>query len=198
MSVTAADSAGGDLDEIFAARGPLAGVLPGYAPRAQQRTMAGAVAAAIDRIDTLVVEAGTGVGKTLAYLIPALLSDKRIIISTGTRNLQDQLFHRDLPTVTAALGQPVRTALLKGRANYLCKYRLAQSAADPGRHADKPGRLAGGGAPPSAGRRERPGQPRVQAGADRAHAHRAQDPGAAAARRLQHPHARSAEGDSVS
>ena len=71
-----------------------------------------------------IVEAGTGTGKTFAYLVPALLSGRRVIVSTGTRTLQDQLFHRDLPTVAAAIGRPVRVALLKGRANYLCLHRL--------------------------------------------------------------------------
>src|SRR6185369_6124686 len=67
---------------------------------------------------------GTGTGKTFAYLVPALLSQRRVVISTGTRNLQDQLYSRDLPTVAAAIGRPVRVALLKGRANYLCEHRL--------------------------------------------------------------------------
>ncbi len=115
------------LSEIFAAGGPLAGVLHGYAPRAPQLQMAQAVARTLAQADTLVVEAGTGVGKTMAYLIPALLCGHRVVISTGTKNLQDQLFHRDLPNVTAALGQPIKTALLKGRSNYLCRYRLAQA-----------------------------------------------------------------------
>ncbi|MEM6640308.1 MAG: ATP-dependent DNA helicase, partial [Pseudomonadota bacterium] len=112
------------LADTFSAAGPLARQFPGYAPREPQLEMARAVARALAHSDTLVVEAGTGVGKTLAYLVPALLAGRRVIISTGTRNLQDQLFHRDLPNVTAALGQPVRTALLKGRSNYLCRYRL--------------------------------------------------------------------------
>src|SRR5690606_17364982 len=72
----------------------------------------------------LVVEAGTGTGKTFAYLAPALHSGRRVIVSTGTRTLQDQLFHRDLPMMARALGRPVRVALLKGRANYLCVHRL--------------------------------------------------------------------------
>ncbi len=118
-----------ELDAVFGQGGALAGVLSGYAPRVPQREMATAVARAIARAETLVVEAGTGVGKTLAYLVPALLAGRRVVISTGTRNLQDQLFHRDLPSVTAALGQPVKTALLKGRSNYLCRYRLAQARA---------------------------------------------------------------------
>ncbi|QQS55849.1 MAG: ATP-dependent DNA helicase [Candidatus Competibacteraceae bacterium] len=86
--------------------------------------MAEAVAAALEEGGTLVVEAGTGTGKTYAYLIPALLSGARVIISTGTRHLQDQLFHQDLPVVRQALNAPVRAALLKGRGNYLCLYRL--------------------------------------------------------------------------
>ncbi|MBK8507856.1 MAG: ATP-dependent DNA helicase [Candidatus Competibacteraceae bacterium] len=86
--------------------------------------MAEAVAAVIEEGGTLVVEAGTGTGKTYAYLVPALLSGMRVIISTGTRHLQDQLFQRDLPVVRQALDRPVRVALLKGRGNYLCRYRL--------------------------------------------------------------------------
>ena len=86
--------------------------------------MAEQVALALRSHGRLIVEAGTGTGKTFAYLVPALLSGRRVIVSTGTRNLQDQLFHRDLPTVAAAIGRPVRVALLKGRANYLCLHRL--------------------------------------------------------------------------
>jgi len=88
--------------------------------------MAEAVAEAIANRDKLVVEAGTGTGKTFAYLIPALLSGRKTIISTGTKALQDQLYHRDLPLVGKAIGRPVTTALLKGRANYLCPQRLDQ------------------------------------------------------------------------
>jgi ATP-dependent DNA helicase DinG len=112
------------LDELFAAAGPLARSLPGYAPRAEQLAMAEHVAAALEGRETLVVEAGTGTGKTFAYLVPALVSGRRVIVSTGTRALQDQLFHRDLPAVAGALGRPVRVALLKGRSNYLCRHRL--------------------------------------------------------------------------
>jgi len=86
--------------------------------------MATHVAKALRTRSRLVVEAGTGTGKTFAYLVPTLLSGRRVVISTGTRTLQDQLFARDLPTVAAALGRPVRVALLKGRANYLCLHRL--------------------------------------------------------------------------
>ena len=79
----------------------------------------------------LLIEAGTGTGKTFAYLVPALLSRRKVLIATGTRSLQDQLFHRDLPAVGGALGRPVRVALLKGRSNYLCHYRLGQTRAAP-------------------------------------------------------------------
>ena len=113
-----------DLTDIFAADGPLALALPGYGVREQQSAMAEHVAAALKGHETLVVEAGTGTGKTFAYLVPALVSGRRVILSTGTRALQDQLYHRDIPAVCAALGRPVRIALLKGRANYLCRHRL--------------------------------------------------------------------------
>ena len=105
--------------------GALAGEVAGFAVRPQQVQMADAVEQALEDGTPLIVEAGTGIGKTFAYLVPALLSGKRVIISTGTRHLQDQLFHRDLPTVRSALAAPVTVALLKGRANYLCHHRLA-------------------------------------------------------------------------
>ncbi|MFO1407164.1 MAG: ATP-dependent DNA helicase [Steroidobacteraceae bacterium] len=113
-----------DLETIFGPDGPLATALPGYGVRDGQLAMARDVAAAMAARETLVVEAGTGTGKTYAYLVPALASGRRVIISTGTRALQDQLYHRDLPAVCRALGRPVRVALLKGRANYLCRHRL--------------------------------------------------------------------------
>ena len=113
-----------DLPEIFGTAGPLARSLPGYAVRDEQVEMAEHVAAALEGRETLIVEAGTGTGKTFAYLVPALVSGRRVILSTGTRALQDQLYHRDLPSVCGALGRPVRIALLKGRANYLCRHRL--------------------------------------------------------------------------
>jgi ATP-dependent DNA helicase DinG len=112
------------LAEVLGPDGPLARALPGYSTRPQQIAMAEHVAAALDERTQLVVEAGTGTGKTFAYLVPALLSGRRVIVSTGTRALQDQLFHRDLPMICAAIGRPVRIALLKGRANYLCRHRL--------------------------------------------------------------------------
>ncbi len=119
-----------DLADVFASTGLLARKLPGYAPRDAQRTMAEAVAATLADGGRLVVEAGTGTGKTFAYLVPALLSGRRIIVSTGTKHLQDQLFDRDLPTVRGALGLSTRVALLKGRANYLCLHRLDLAAAE--------------------------------------------------------------------
>ncbi len=112
------------LAELFGAGGPLADCLAGFAPRPEQLAMAEEVRVALAGRRHLVVEAGTGTGKTLAYLVPALLSGQRIIISTGTKTLQDQLFHRDLPTIGKAFGRPVDARLLKGRANYLCRYRL--------------------------------------------------------------------------
>ncbi|MGE5624967.1 MAG: ATP-dependent DNA helicase [Bacillota bacterium] len=119
-----------DLADLLGADGPLARRTPGFAPRPQQQALAAAVAQALDRFEVLVAEAGTGTGKTFAYLLPALLSGRRVLVSTGTKTLQDQLFHRDLPAVRAALGAPVKTALLKGRSNYLCRHRLAYSASE--------------------------------------------------------------------
>ena len=113
-----------DYKEVFNASGPLARALPGYAYRPEQAAMAKAVGAALARLEPLIVEAGTGTGKTFAYLIPALLSGRSVIISTGTRTLQDQLYRRDVPLLAKALGLPVKIALLKGRANYLCRHRL--------------------------------------------------------------------------
>jgi len=113
-----------DYKEIFSTAGPLARALPNYAYRPEQAVMAKAVGAALARLEPLIVEAGTGTGKTFAYLIPALLSGRSIIISTGTRTLQDQLFRRDVPMLAKALGLPVKIALLKGRTNYLCRHRL--------------------------------------------------------------------------
>lgn len=108
----------------FALGGPISQADPGYAPREQQLQMSQAVARAVARRETLVVEAGTGVGKTFAYLVPALLSGGRALISTATKNLQDQLFMRDLPRLCKALQTPVRIALLKGRGSYLCMHRM--------------------------------------------------------------------------
>src|ERR1700678_4297751 len=113
-----------DYNDVFGLEGPLARALPGYAYRPEQAAMATAVGLALARLEPLIVEAGTGTGKTFAYLVPALLSGRSVIISTGTRTLQDQLFRRDVPALARALGLPVKMALLKGRANYLCRHRL--------------------------------------------------------------------------
>lgn len=118
------------LSDVFSTEGLLAGRIPGYRPRAQQLELAERIAAAIAENRVLVAEAGTGTGKTFAYLIPALLSGGKVIVSTGTRTLQDQLFSRDIPTVRQALNVPVRVALLKGRANYLCHHHLQRALAD--------------------------------------------------------------------
>jgi ATP-dependent DNA helicase DinG len=115
-----------DLSDFFAEQSPLKELLPGFQPRPGQAWMAEAVAETIANLDKLVVEAGTGTGKTFAYLLPALMSGRKTIISTGTKALQDQLYHRDLPLIGKAVGRPVTTALLKGRANYLCVHRLDQ------------------------------------------------------------------------
>jgi ATP-dependent DNA helicase DinG len=107
--------------------GALAGAIEGFRARPGQQRLAEAVAAAFEAREPLLAEAGTGTGKTYAYLVPALLSGLRTIVSTGTRALQDQLYHRDLPRVRDALGIGLQTALLKGRANYLCRYRTEQA-----------------------------------------------------------------------
>nr|WP_242519229.1 ATP-dependent DNA helicase [Halochromatium roseum] len=118
----------------LAADGPLAERLQQFHPRPQQQDMAQRVADIIGRGGALICEAGTGTGKTFAYLVPALLSGRKAVISTGTRNLQDQLFQRDIPLIRAALGAPIEIALLKGRANYLCRYRLELAFEEPTRH----------------------------------------------------------------
>ncbi len=118
------------LERVFSAAGPLAQRIPSYRPRPQQLEMALRIANAMRNNATLVCEAGTGTGKTVAYLVPALLSGAKVIVSTGTKTLQDQLYHRDLPTVRDALGVPVTAALLKGRANYVCHHHLERNLAD--------------------------------------------------------------------
>jgi ATP-dependent DNA helicase DinG len=124
------------LEAAFAATGPLAGAIAGYRRRPQQVEMAQAIAEAIEGRRVLVAEAGTGTGKTFAYLVPALLSGGKVILSTGTKTLQDQLYNRDIPMVRGALQAPVTVALLKGRANYVCHYHLERAKAD-GRFASR-------------------------------------------------------------
>ena len=114
------------VNAAFAANGALASHIAGFNARDAQLQMAQAVADVISDGGALVVEAGTGTGKTYAYLVPALLSGKKVVLSTGTKNLQEQLFFRDLPKVVKALASPLQLALLKGRSNYLCLFRLEQ------------------------------------------------------------------------
>lgn len=118
------------VELTFAPHGPLARAQAGYHPREPQLHLAQAVAQAIEDKATLVAEAGTGVGKTFAYLVPVLLAGRRALVSTATKNLQDQLFSRDLPRLREALGQPAVIALLKGRSSYLCRHRMLQARHD--------------------------------------------------------------------
>ncbi|HJV96604.1 MAG TPA: ATP-dependent DNA helicase, partial [Albitalea sp.] len=113
--------------DILGSRGPLAENVAGFIPRPAQQEMATRIEQALADYSVFIAESGTGTGKTFAYLVPALLSGRKILISTGTRHLQDQLYHRDLPVIRDALAVPVTTALLKGRANYLCQYRLERA-----------------------------------------------------------------------
>ncbi len=111
------------ISQFFAEGGTLSQAIDGYQPRDEQILMAEAIGLAIDEHDTLIVEAGTGTGKTFAYLVPALLSQKKTLISTGTKHLQDQIFEKDIPLLMKLIKRPIATALLKGRANYICLYR---------------------------------------------------------------------------
>lgn len=118
------------VQEVFAPGGLLARADAQFRPREGQTRMAAAVARTMEEGGLLVVEAGTGVGKTFSYLVPALLSGERVLLSTATKALQDQLFARDLPLLAGVLGVPVRAALLKGRASYLCLHRMVQARQD--------------------------------------------------------------------
>lgn len=115
------------IESFFSSDGSLSKVVEGYLPRQSQLEMACSVADSIATNKNLIAEAGTGTGKTFAYLAAAIYSNKKVIISTGTKNLQDQLFNKDLPIVKEAIATPFKSALLKGRANYLCIYRLENS-----------------------------------------------------------------------
>ena len=117
--------------DILGDEGPFADAKPGFRARAEQQALASAIEQCIAENNILVGEAGTGVGKTFAYLVPALTCGKRVILSTGTRHLQDQLFHTDLPVVTRTLRKHPKIALLKGRANYLCRRRLEVAMHNP-------------------------------------------------------------------
>jgi ATP-dependent DNA helicase DinG len=120
-----------ELKELFESEGLLAKHIDGYTPRQQQIEMAAKVAEALADGETLTAEAGTGTGKTFAYLAPAMLSGQKVFISTGTKNLQDQLFKKDLPKLREVLSVPLKAALLKGRSNYLCHYRLGLAEGEP-------------------------------------------------------------------
>ncbi|MGD2118216.1 MAG: ATP-dependent DNA helicase [Chromatiales bacterium] len=131
QTATALDA---DIAEYLGPDGLLAQQVEGFSYRPQQAEMAEAVADVINAGGALICEAGTGTGKTFAYLLPVLLSGKKAIISTGTKNLQDQLFHRDLPSIRELLDTPVKVALLKGRANYLCTHRMDNALVDTRGH----------------------------------------------------------------
>ena len=119
------------LDQLFSSEGPLSKIFSNFKQRDEQLEMAHAIESVLESDESICIEAGTGTGKTFGYLVPALkawyLNDKKVIVSTGTKNLQDQLFYRDLPNMRDALGVSPKTALLKGRNNYLCSYRMDQS-----------------------------------------------------------------------
>ena len=119
-----------ELSDIFADDGPLAEAVPGYRPRKAQLELAQAIEDTLRNHATLIAEAGTGTGKTWAYLVPAFLSGGKVLVSTGTRTLQDQLFRRDLPRLRKALALPITVALLKGRGNYVCHYHLERLSGD--------------------------------------------------------------------
>ncbi|MCA0403956.1 MAG: ATP-dependent DNA helicase [Proteobacteria bacterium] len=121
-----------DCQKVLSDQGRLTTAIPGFKARAAQIELASAIAEAIDTKDVLIAEAGTGLGKTFAYLIPSLLSDKKVLISTATKTLQDQLFQKDLPLLIKALGLSFSAQNLKGRSNYLCRYRI-QLHAEEGR-----------------------------------------------------------------
>ncbi len=130
------------IRKVFSDTGALAKAIDGFVPRQPQTDMAIAVDTAIRDQGQLVVEAGTGTGKTYAYLAPVLLSGKKAIISTGSKNLQEQLYHRDLPLMKSALGYTGTTALLKGRVNYLCPERLERQISECHRPDSEPGQLS--------------------------------------------------------
>src|SRR6187549_2667353 len=109
---------------VFDDGGTLAATLPGFEPRDGQRRMAEAVASVLDTGGTLLAEAGTGTGKTLAYLVPAILSGQRVLVSTGTKNLQEQIVQKDLPVLAEALDKTFTATVMKGRGNYLCLHRF--------------------------------------------------------------------------
>jgi ATP-dependent DNA helicase DinG len=124
------------VGDVFAPGGALARTIPHFEPRPGQVEMAAAVARVFERGGVLLAEAGTGTGKTLAYLVPAILSRQRVLVSTGTKTLQEQIYFKDIPALREALGIPFTAAYMKGRANYLCLHRLdaITEGADPAAH----------------------------------------------------------------
>src|SRR5215467_12292297 len=118
------------MDEFFGQGGLLEQRLGDYEFRPSQIRMAEAVYAALEGQNHVVVEAGTGTGKTIAYLLPALLHGRRIVVSTGTKTLQDQIFYKDIPLLESIIGRPIRAAYLKGRSNYLCRLKLEEMNAE--------------------------------------------------------------------
>lgn len=130
LSMTPAPSKPGTLQDVFGQSGVLAAAFSGYQPRAGQLQMAEIIRDAITDSRTVVIEAGTGVGKTFGYLAPILLAGRKAIVSTGTKHLQDQIFSRDLPQIKQLMGSTTRTALLKGRSNYLCLHRLERAMSE--------------------------------------------------------------------
>lgn len=112
------------MEQVLSAEGPFAKLIKGFQARPQQQAMLQTILTTMQQQSTAIIEAGTGVGKTFAYLVPALLNPERVIVSTGSKTLQDQLYHKDLPLVRKALHSSSKIALLKGRANYLCLYRM--------------------------------------------------------------------------
>ena len=113
-----------DVAAVFAGDGPLSQTVPAFEPREAQRRMASAVAGALQDGGVLLAEAGTGTGKTLAYLVPAILSGQRVLVSTGTKNLQEQIVQKELPVLAEALYKPFTATVMKGRGNYLCLHRF--------------------------------------------------------------------------
>ena len=137
---------------IFAPEGALARSIPDFEARAGQAEMAEAVARRFEEGGVLLAEAGTGTGKTLAYLIPAILSRQRVLVSTGTKNLQEQIYFKDIPALRATLGIPFTATCMKGRSNYLCLHRLDQleeSLSAPGGQGTQPGIFPGSAADPA-------------------------------------------------
>jgi len=115
------------IEEFFKKTGPLSEIVSNFHEREDQVEMAKIVNEAVEQKKSLIVEAGTGVGKTFSYLVPALINGGKVVISTATKNLQDQLFYKDIPTIRDALKIPININILKGRANYICQLRMENS-----------------------------------------------------------------------